>query len=313
MMRAAVSWLLIVLASHGLDRVAVPLERPTATRALEGHPILLALTCTVSRSASAISCAPTVPGRAAGVRANVMHSPMGTYASFVPYGLVRDTVRQTWSFDAYVHNALQQPIGTLDGRTVTGSTIVVTAIYATQGAGSVSIVNSDGISNISAPNQPYFNYNQIVAAGANSNAKLWQVSVPNSVTAVSMDIVMTTDFPAERSIAMLPPDTIPAWIHADTNIAPPTDSSRGRYAKRIVIVVFRPTATLADRQLALALVNGVVVGGSHAPDGSFGSYYVKVADGSEHGVFTAMRALDALPQVQFATLEVYLDPLASPD
>jgi len=78
-------------------------------------------------------------------------------------------------------------------------------------------------------------------------------------------------------------------------------------------VVFRPTATLADRQLAIALVNGVVVGGIRTAEGSLGSYYVKVADGSEEGVFTAMEALNALPQVQFATLEVYLDPLASPE
>jgi len=75
-----------------------------------------------------------------------------------------------------------------------------------------------------------------------------------------MDILVSTDFPAEQTVTLLPPDTVPAWIHADTNTAPPTDSSGGNYAKRIVIVVFRPTATLADRQLAIALVNGVVVG-----------------------------------------------------
>jgi len=312
-MLAAVSCLLIALVCDRVERIAGPLERPAATHALEGRPILFAATCTLSRRTSTISCAPATPTRAAGVSAHVMRSPTGTYAAFVPYNLVEDTVRQIWSFDAYVHDALQQSIGTLDGTTVTGSKIVVTAIYATQGTGTVSIVNADGIGNITAPNQPYFNYNQIVAAGANSSGKLWQVSVPNSVTVVSMDVVMTTDFPAEQTITLLPPDTIPAWIRADTNIAPPTDSSPGHYAKRVVIVVFRPTATLADRQLAIALVNGVVVGGIRTADGSLGSYYVKVPDGSEDGVFRAMEALNALPQVQFATLEVYLDPLASPE
>jgi hypothetical protein len=223
---------------------------------------------------------------------------------------VKDTVRQIWSFHAFVHNALQQAIGTLNGQTVTGSKIYVTAISATQGTGAVSIINPDGIGNLTAPNQPYFNYDQIVAAGANSNGELWKVSVPNTVTAVNMDILVTTDFPAEQTVTLIPPDTVPAWIHADTNTAPPTDSSPGNYAKRIVIVVFRPTATLTDRQLAIALVNGVVVGGSHTPDGRFGYYYVKVPDdASGNGVPAAIRGLITLPQVQIASFDAYLDPL----
>ena len=74
-------------------------------------------------------------------------------------------------------------------------------------------------------------------------------------------------------------------------------------------MVFRPTATLADRQLAIALVNGLVVGGDQAPDGSFGYYYVKVPDGSGSGVPAAIRVLVTLPQVQIATFDAYLDEL----
>ena len=71
------------------------------------------------------------------------------------------------------------------------------------------------------------------------------------------------------------------------------------------MVRFRPTATLADRQLAIALVNGVVVGGSCASDGSSRVYYVKVADNdSGNGILAAARTLTHLPQVQFAIFEV---------
>jgi len=93
-MLAAVSCLLIALVCDRVERIAGPLERPAATHALEGRPILFAATCTLSRRASAISCAPATPTRAAGVSANVVRSPTGTYAEFVPYNLVKDTVRQ---------------------------------------------------------------------------------------------------------------------------------------------------------------------------------------------------------------------------
>ncbi len=307
-MLAVVSCLLISLACQ-VDRVAAPPRMPVA-RAVAGTPVILSVTCTFSRRASTVSCAPAAPPRAAGVSADVILSPTGTYATFVPFNLVKDTVSQVWSFDAFLHNALQQAIGTLNGHTVTGSRIYVTDIGATQGSGTVHIINPDGIGNLTAPNQPYFTYNQIVAAGANSNAKLWKVSVPNTVTAVNMDILMTTDFPAEQTVTLVPPDTVAAWVHSDTNVASPTDSSRGGFSKRIVLVTFRPTATLADRQLAIAIVNGVVVGGDRTPDGSLGYYYVQVSDdGSASGIIAAKQALTALPQVQSATFELYLDDL----
>ena len=120
-MLAAVSCLLVALVCQ-VGRVAA--------RAVAGTPVLLSVTCTISRSASTVSCAPAAPPRAAGVSADVMLSPTGTYATFAPLNLVKDTVRQVWSFEAFVHNALQQSIGTLNGATVTGSRIYVTSISA---------------------------------------------------------------------------------------------------------------------------------------------------------------------------------------
>lgn len=137
------------------------------------------------------------------------------------------------------------------------------------------------------------------------------IGTPNGTTVTGERLFVTdlqatpgTDFPAEQTVTLAPPDTIPAWVRSDTNI------SSDRFAKRIVLVEFRPTATLADRQLAIALVNGVVVGGRRWSDGVRGTYYVKVADdGTGDAILTAAKALTALPQVQFASFEVLLDPL----
>ena len=303
-MIAAVGCLLIAFACQDANRVATAASGAAPAPAAAKRPVMLSLTCTLLRGASTVSCAPATPPQAAGVSANVMLEATGTYATLVPSNLLEDTVRQIWSFDAVVHNLLQQSIGTLNDTTMIGSKIFVTALRTTQGTGTVSVINPDGLGNLSAPDQAYFTYKQIVPAGANSNAKLWKVSVPNTVTAVSMDILVTTDFPAEQTVKLVPADTIPAWVHSDTNIGP-TDGSHPRFTKRIVMVRFRPTATLADRQLAVALVNGVVVGGSRA-----GVYYVKVADnGSGDGILAAAQTLTHLPQVQFAIFEVLLNEL----
>jgi hypothetical protein len=306
-MMVAVACLLIAFACQDAHRVTTAPSAPAP--AVAKPPVTLALRCTLLRGASTVSCAPATPPQAAGVSANVMREATGTYATLVTSNLLEDTVRQIWSFDAVVHNSLQQSIGTLNDTSVIGSKIFVTALHTTQGTGTLSIINPDGLGNFSAPDQAYFTYNQIVPAGANSNAKLWEVSVPSTVTAVSLDILVTTDFPAEQTVTLVPPDTIPTWVRSDTNMGP-TDGSHPRFAKRIVMVSFRPTATLADRQLAVALVNGVIVGGRHAADGSLGVYYVKVADnGSGDGILAAARTLTHLPQVEFAIFEAPLDEL----
>lgn len=302
-MIAAVSCLLIALSCQRVEQVTAPRGMPEPAHAVAGPPVILSLTCTLLRSSSRISCAPAT-ARVAAANASGTAGTTGTYAQFVPFNLVKDTVKQIWSFDAFVKNLLQQSIGTLNGTTVTGSKVFVTNICAAHGSGTVSIISADGVGNATAPNQPYLSYDQIVRAGTNSRTKVWKVSVPKTVTAVNMDILVTTDFPAEQTVTLLPPDTIPAWVHSDTNFT----ANGPRFTKRIVKVAFRPTATLADRQLAVALVNGVVVGGRHTRDGSSGVYYVKVTDdGSGSGILAASTTLTALPQVQFAIFEVLLD------
>jgi hypothetical protein len=119
-----------------------------------------------------------------------------------------------------------------------------------------------------------------------------------------MSILISTDFQAEQTVTLSPPDTLAAWVHSDTNLARPTATSSGNFTKRIVKVRFRSTATLADRQLAIAFVNGTVVGGKR---GSGGAYFVEVADdGTGSGILAAAQRLTALPQVESAIFEVTL-------
>jgi hypothetical protein len=269
---------------------------------------LLSLTCNLDGRSSTISCTTVLPSAPAGVNASVIYGATATYAIFFPFSLVKDTVAHTWQFTAYLQNLLKQSIGTLNGTTTTGVKVFVTDFHATSGTGAVSVANADGTGTFTAPNQPYFNYNQIIAVNGYSGNKLWKFNVPNTVTAVSMSILISTDFPAEQNVTLAPPDTLPAWVRSDTNVSQRTDSVHVRFMKRMIKVSFVPTAALADRQLAIAYVNGVVVGGQQNPDGT-GYYYVQLPfDATGANLFSISRKLRTLPQVESAHAEIVLDP-----
>jgi hypothetical protein len=296
------------LACNDIDRPSGP-RGPKPIAQQEGPPVLLSLTCDLNGSASTVSCRPLPPSAPAGVNASVIYGATATYAVFFPFNLVKDTVAHTWQFTAYLQNRLKQPVGTLNGTTTTGVKVFVTDFHATAGSGVVSVANADGVGTFTAPNQPFFNYNQIVAPSGYSSNKLWKFNVPNSVTAVSMSILISTDFPAEQNVTIVPPDTTAKWVEADTNTGGRTlpTAIQVPYAKRTLKVVFDSTATLADRQLAVAFVNGQVVGGFKAADGISGWYIVQVPDdGTGSGVLAARTALRSLPQVKFALVNVYL-------
>lgn len=99
-----------------------------------------------------------------------------------------------------------------------------------------------------------------------------------------------------------PPDSIPAWLNADSSIAGRIGTI-GAFTKRIVLVAFKPTATASDRQAAIRAVGGTVVGGVPV-DGGEGYYYVQIPDrGAGVQLRAAIRTLMALPQVDEVSLD----------
>jgi hypothetical protein len=287
-------------------------ERPVQASGLnvaqqqQGPPAVASLTCTLDRRSATISCTSALPAAPAGVRASAIHGSAPSYARFYPVSLVEDTVAHTWQLTASVQNLLKQSIGTLDRTTVTGVKVFITDFHATSGSGTVSLANADGTGTFTAPNQPYFDYHETIAPNGYTGNKLWKFNVPNTVTVVSMSILVATDFPAEQNVTLAPPGSLPTWVHSDANTSghAGTTAIPGRFTKRIILVYFRASTTLADRELAIAYVNGTVVGGKVYADGVSGYYAVQVEDdGSGSGILAARTRLRSLPQVEAAIVE----------
>ena len=70
------------------------------------------------------------------------------------------------------------------------------------------------------------------------------------------------------------PDSVPAWVRADSNLAGPSAHIPVRFRKNLLVVQFQRQATQAERQAAIDLVAGTVVGGGGG--GSGGIYLVRV-------------------------------------
>jgi hypothetical protein len=91
------------------------------------------------------------------------------------------------------------------------------------------------------------------------------------------------------------------------NFRPPTldddlvpDANGDQVSTTVLSVVFAVGATQAERQAAIDLVDGTVIGGLNS--GRDGWYYVRVeGDGTIETVFEIAHTVDALPQVYLAS------------
>jgi hypothetical protein len=106
------------------------------------------------------------------------------------------------------------------------------------------------------------------------------------------------------------PDSMAAWVFADTNISVGTAFISGPHAKRVVVVRFHPTTEASDRDAAISTVGGTVVGGHPVGVGYEGYYYVQVIDdGLGAGVRAAADELGSNPHVVAATPAYMIEPM----
>ena len=123
---------------------------------------------------------------------------------------------------------------------------------------------------------------------------------------VGITSLRSSGVPAPSEVSLVPavaPDSIPSGLFADSNLVEDPDLPGVRYVKRVVSVLFKATATAADRQAAVAVVGGVVIGGVRI-SGSDGYYLIRLAsDTSIRGPKNAVALLESLPAVEQAFVE----------
>jgi hypothetical protein len=106
-----------------------------------------------------------------------------------------------FSFNTTVQNLIGQKLGTMDGVTLDPTGVRVFFYdfpHATSGTGTIDFVNPvggtslvDGFATFTATNQPYYQYNQILATGQTSALKQWRIHIPASVITFAFGVYVS--------------------------------------------------------------------------------------------------------------------------
>jgi len=156
--------------------------------------------------------------------------------------------------------------------------------------------NPDGVGSFTGPDQPYWNYPEMLNPWETSGWKEWQFTVDPGVSYFYFAVSILSYVPGEQQVPsaapeswLLPDDSVDRFF-AQENLIIEHPYMSGPYPRDLVAVTFDSTATLDEMQAAVAQVGGTLVGGDGA------HYYVRVTDGTEP-VWTAIDKLSTLSQV----------------
>jgi hypothetical protein len=147
-------------------------QHPRVPAQLRGRSITLQLVrCTVDTGAETVSCAPEAPRGGGPLGDIIIGNP---YVALASSNVHYDSVTQHFTFDVTVKNQIQQPIGTTDGSSLEDGGVrpFVDSLWITSGSGSISVV-PDGYATFRKANQPYYEYDQVLALNAVSSAHTW--------------------------------------------------------------------------------------------------------------------------------------------
>lgn len=149
-----------------------------------GDRLLGSVTCHVNAITQETRCSGAIATSGGAHRARIAldstHFALETGASFTSGGVAH--------FFNEIRNDLGQDIGTHDGIQADSIRAFVTAISVTGGSGSVTARNPAGTGTFTAPNQPYWEWNEIVMPGGSTSTQIWEFNVPGTVTAWSYTV-----------------------------------------------------------------------------------------------------------------------------
>jgi len=170
---------LVLLASACTDR---NLTSPSVQAVPGGAPpssAVVALLCTASVGDRTVSCTRPAPGVDAAI-----FGGQNTNVKLTSSNVAYTAADSIFGFDVTVQNLLPEKIGTPDGVTLDSAGIrvfFVSGPTVTSGTGSAAVDNADDQATFTATNQPFFQYDTLLATNEVSAARRWRLHVDPSV------------------------------------------------------------------------------------------------------------------------------------
>jgi hypothetical protein len=118
---------------------------------------------------------------------------------------------QVFQADVTVQNLIAQVLGTTDGSTLDPDGVRVffhSGPTVTMGAGTVTVSNATGTGTFTGTDQPYFQYDEMLATGVTSAPLEWQWNVPPTVTTFEFAVYVTAEVEHPDGWVAATPDAI---------------------------------------------------------------------------------------------------------
>lgn len=171
---------------------------PTAPTGPAPTLAVTALSCTASAETRTVSCAPPPAASLLGAASSTVPDADIVGRQNVYVRLASSNVTgtdTTFSFDVTVQNLMRETIGSVDGalRDTAGVRVFFHSAPATSvGTGAVEVANAGGSMMFTAANQPYFQYDTVLAEGQTSAPQTWRFRKDPTVVAFTFMVYLAT-------------------------------------------------------------------------------------------------------------------------
>lgn len=155
--------------------------------------VMRKFTCEANVRAGTVTCADIAPSVPAGINADRIIGGQDIYVRLANTNTSYDAGTEIFSTDVTVQNLVQHSLGTPDGTTLTGVKVYFQdGPTVTGGSGTASVI-ADGTATFTAADQPYYQYNQILAPLEVSNARTWLFNVPTTATTFTFSVLVSAE------------------------------------------------------------------------------------------------------------------------
>jgi hypothetical protein len=182
----------IAIAAACSDRTDPVTPKPGGGgKAAPGKPIpIAAVGCVADVARRTVTC--DRPPGADRLPRYLIIGGQNVYVTVSTANVSYDPSTTAYTFDLRLRNLIPQSLGTTDGSTLDPSGVRIffaSGPVATSGSGAIT-VTADGTATFTAPNQPYYEYDQVLAQFDQTGAKTWQLNVPASVTTFAFTLLV---------------------------------------------------------------------------------------------------------------------------
>ena len=169
-------------------------DMPTAPSPAEVPAVAIpVMTCVAHVRAEQLSCtSPTPQQTQLAIAANRMLGGQDVYVKLANSRTQYDQASGIFETWVTVQNLLQAALGTSDGSTVDGVRIFFfDGLHVVAGEGNAEVYNADSTAFFTSPEQPYFEYDEILQPYEISDSKRWQFQIDSTVDRFSFTVYVS--------------------------------------------------------------------------------------------------------------------------